>query len=65
MAGTKESSNLLQEIAQDLDPSEKRESSVNVELARLVNSLMKHKILEEKTQRKVDQYPRPTNIKGL
>ena len=35
------------------------------ELANIVNSLLKDKIPDEKTQAKVDQYPNPANIKGL
>ena len=35
------------------------------ELANIVNSLFKHLTLDEKTQAKVDQYPRPVNIEGL
>lgn len=35
------------------------------ELAKIVNSLLKDKIPEEKAQTKVDQYPKPANIEGL
>ena len=64
-AGTKASSSALQDIAQDLDLSERTGSSVDDELAKLVNSLLKDKIPEEKTQKKVDQHSRPANIEGL
>ena len=35
------------------------------ELAHIVNSLLKDKIPDEKTQAKVHQYPNPANIEGL
>jgi len=52
-------------LIQDLDLSEKTGSAVDEELANTVNSLIKDKIPEEKTQVKVDQYPKPANIEGL
>lgn len=67
-AGTKESSNAnnaLHDIARDLDLSEKTGSPVDEDLAQIVNSLLKDKIPDEKTQTKVDQYPKPANLEGL
>ena len=66
-AGNKksESTSALHDIAQDLDLSEKTGSAVDEELANIVNSLLKDKIPDEKTQAKVDQYPKPANIEGL
>ena len=52
-------------MIQDLDLSEKTGSTVEEELANIVNSLFKDLTLDEKTQAKVDQYPRPVNIEGL
>ena len=45
--------------------SEKTGSAVDDELANIVNSLLKNKIPDEKTQAKVDHYPKPANIEGL
>ena len=59
------STSALHDIAQDLDLSEKTGSAVDEELANIVNSLLKDKIPDEKTQAKVDQYPKPANIEGL
>ena len=39
--------------------------TVDEELANIVNSLFKDLTPDEKTQAKVDQYPRPVNIEGL
>ena len=52
-------------MIQDLDLSEKTGCTVDEELANIVNSLFKDLTLDEKTQAKVDQYPRPVNIEGL
>ena len=59
------STSALHNIAQDLDLSEKTGYGVYEELANIVNSLLKDKILDENTQAKVDQYPKPANIEGL
>ena len=59
------STSALHDIAQDLDLSEKTGSAVDEELANIVNSLLKDKIPDEKTQAKVDQYPMLVNIEGL
>ena len=59
------STSALHNIAQDLDLSEKTGSAVDEELANIVNGLLKDKIPDEKTQAKVDQYPKPANIEGL
>ena len=59
------STSALHDICQDLDLSEKTGSAVDEELAHIVNSLLKDKIPDEKTQAKVDQYPKPANIEGL
>ena len=59
------STSALHDIAQDLDLSEKTGSAVDEELANIVNSLLRDKIPDEKTQAKVDQYPKPANIEGL
>ena len=66
-AGNKKSksTSALYDIAQDLDLSEKTGYGVFEELANIVNSLLKDKIPDEKTQAKVDQYPKPANIEGL
>ena len=52
-------------MIQDLDLSEKTGSAVDEELANIVNSLLKDKTPDKKTQAKVDQYPKPANIEGL
>ena len=59
------STSALHDIAQHLDLSEKTGSAVDEELANIMNSLLKDKIPDEKTQAKVDQYPKPANIEGL
>ena len=59
------SANLLDEIAQDLDISEKTGDSVNEDLAKILSSLLKDKIPEEKVQEKINKYPRPANVEGL
>jgi hypothetical protein len=58
-------SNLLDDIALDLDLSEKTGSSINEGLANILQSLLKDKIPEEKAQAKIDKYPRPANVEGL
>ena len=50
----------LHDITQDLDLNEKTGSAVDEELANIVNSLLKDKIPDKKTQ-----YPKPANIEGL
>ena len=52
-------------MIQNLDLSEKTGSTVDEELANIVNSLFKDLTPDEKTQAKVDQYPRPVNFEGL
>ena len=66
-AGNKKSksTSALHDKAQDPDLSEKTGSAVDEELANIVNSLLKDKIPDEKTQAKIDQYPKPANIEGL
>ena len=59
------STSALHDIAQDLDLNEKTGSAVDEEMANIVNSLLKDKIPDEKTQAKVDQYPKPGSIEGL
>lgn len=59
------STSALHDIAQDLDLSEKTGSAVDEELANIVNSLLRDKIPDEKTQAKVNQYPKPANLEGL
>ncbi|CAH3027181.1 unnamed protein product [Porites evermanni] len=49
----------------NLDLSEKTGSTVDEELANIVNSLFKDLTPDKKTQAKVDQYPRPVNFEGL
>ena len=63
--GTKQSSEALCDITQDLDQREKTGNAVDEELAKIVNSLLKDKIPEEKTQTKFNKYPKPANIDGL
>ena len=52
-------------MIQNLDLSEKTGSTVDEELANIVNSLFKDLTPDEKTKAKVDQYPRPVNFEGL
>ncbi|KAK3725266.1 hypothetical protein QZH41_001280 [Actinostola sp. cb2023] len=58
-------SSLLQDIAQDLDISEKTGGSINEGLAKILTSLLKEKIPDDKAQAKIDKYPRPANVEGL
>ena len=61
-AGNKKSksTSALYDIAQDLNLSEI--TGYGVYEANIVNSLLKDKIPDEKTQTKVDQYPKPANL---
>ena len=56
---------LLQDIASDLDISELTGSPVNEGIAKIVLSLLKDKIPEEKTQTRIEKHPRPENLEGL
>ena len=60
--GTK---SLLQDIASELDLSERTDSPVDEGLANIVLSLLKDKLPEEKSQARIDKYPRPENVEGL
>ncbi|PFX31270.1 hypothetical protein AWC38_SpisGene3892 [Stylophora pistillata] len=57
--------NPLKEIAEELDIREKTGSSIDEELSKIVQSLIKDKLQAEKTQAKVNKYPRPANVEGL
>ena len=59
------STSALHDIAQDLDLNEKTGSAVDEELANIVNRLLKDKILDKKTQAKVDQCAKPSSTEGL
>ena len=58
-------SDLLAAIAQDLDVREKTGSAISDGLAGILTSLLKDKLADEKTQSKIDKYPRPSNVEGL
>ena len=60
--GTK---SLLQDIASELDLSERTDSPVDEGLANIVLSLLKDKLPEEKSQARIDKYSRPENVEGL
>ncbi|PFX14101.1 hypothetical protein AWC38_SpisGene21769 [Stylophora pistillata] len=60
-----QSNQTLKEIAEELDISEKTGSSIDEELSKIVQSLIKDKLPAEKRQAKVNKYPRPANIMGL
>ena len=65
LTDTPASSNILADIAMDLDVREQTGGEVNEGLAGIVASLMKEKLSEEKIQLKVQKYPRPANKEGL
>ena len=60
--GTK---SLLQDIASELDLSERTDNPVDEGLAKIVLSLLKDKLPEEKSQARIDKYSRPENVEGL
>ena len=60
--GTK---SLLQDIASELDLSERTDNPVDEGLAKIVLSLLKDKLPEEKLQARIDKYSRPENVEGL
>ena len=60
--GTK---SLLQDIASELDLSEITDSPVDEGLAKIVLSLLKDKLPEEKSQARIEKYSRPENVEGL
>ncbi|XP_031561969.1 uncharacterized protein LOC116297809 [Actinia tenebrosa] len=56
---------VLDDIARDLDASEKTGPDASENLATILNSLLKEKLPEEKIQSKIDLYPRTQNVTGL
>ena len=56
---------LLQDIASELDLSERTDNPVDEGLAKIVLSLLKDKLPEEKSQARIDKYSRPENVEGL
>lgn len=64
-ASSQKEPSILDDIARDLDASEKTGPAASEELAGIVNSLLKEKLPEEKIQMKVDLHPRPQNVTGL
>ena len=60
--GTK---SLLQDIASELDLSERTDSPVDQGLPKIVLSLLKDKLPEEKSQARIDKYSCPENVEGL
>ncbi|XP_028415414.1 uncharacterized protein LOC114538436 [Dendronephthya gigantea] len=59
------SKNLLTEVVQELDITEKTGADVDEELVQLMEGLLKDKLQEDKIQVRVDKYPRPGNVEGL
>ena len=59
------SKKLLTEVVQELDITEKTGADVDEELVQLMEGLLKDKLQEDKTQLRVDKYPRPGNVMGL
>ena len=64
-ASSQKEPSILDDIARDLDASEKTGPAASEELAGIVNSLLREKLPEEKIQMKVDLHPRPQNVTGL
>lgn len=56
---------LLQDIASKLDLSERTDSPVDEGLAKIVLSLLKDKLPEEKSHARIDKYSRTENAEGL
>ena len=56
---------LLTEFVQELDITEPTGADVDEELVQLMEGLLKEKLQEDKTQSRVDKYPRPGNVIGL
>ena len=59
------SKKLLTEVVQELDITEKTGADVDEELVQLMEGLLKDKLQEDKTQLRVDKYPRTGNVMGL
>ena len=57
--------NVLANIARNLDASEKTGPAVSEGLANIVNSLLNEKLPDENIQSKIDLYPKPQNVTGL
>ena len=58
-------SNLLEDIALDLSASENTGPEVSEALSKIINSLLKEKLPEDKVQSKIDSYLRPNNVASL
>lgn len=56
---------LLKAIAQDLHLKEKTGPAIEVELAELINDLLKDKMSPEALKTKLDKYARPENVEAL
>jgi len=61
----KQDSDLLADIAQDLDVREKTGATISDGLAGILASLSKEKMADEKIQSKIKKYPHPSNVEGL
>ena len=56
---------LLQDIASELNRSERTDRPVDEGLAKIVLSLLKEKLPKNQSQARIDKYSLPENIKGL
>ena len=65
LTGRQADSDLLADIALDLDVSEQTGGDISQGLAGIVTSLLKEKRSDDKTQSKIEKYRRPANVEGL
>ena len=65
LTAKKQDSDLLADIAEDLDVREKTGAAITDGLAGIIASLLKEKMAEEKIQSKIEKYPRPSNVEAL
>ena len=65
LTGKQADSDLLADIALDLDVSEQTGGDISQGLAGIVTSLLKEKLSDDKTQSKIEKYRRPANVEGL
>lgn len=65
LTAKKQDSDLLADIAEDLDVREKTGAAISDDLARIIASLLKEKRTDEKIQSKIEKCPRPSNVEAL
>jgi hypothetical protein len=65
VAGTSQESDVLQDIAQDLNVNERTDPVIHEGLAVIFNALLREKMSDDKLKGKKDKYVRPENVANL